>query len=120
MFDLGLEFNEAFWNLIRGNIQTFEDVIIWQKISYDKINPIIDDKDLMKVAIKLFPKDDLSNNTWGIWTKKIMESSKFSGKSLFLPLRKAITGVEYGPELKFLLPLLGKKKILSRLEGKIS
>ena len=120
LLDLGFDCNEAFWNMIRGNIQTFEDIKIWQKVIYDQINPIIADKHLMQIAIQFFPKDNLSNDTWGIWTKKIMENSEFSGKSLFLPLRKAITGLDYGPELKFLLPLLGREKILSRLEGKNS
>lgn len=37
------------------------------------------------------------------------------GKRLFAPIRAALTGRSEGPELKKLLPLLGKKTILERL-----
>ena len=37
------------------------------------------------------------------------------GKELFLPLRIALTGLEKGPELKYLMPLLDRKKIGRKL-----
>ena len=39
------------------------------------------------------------------------------GKALFQPLRLALTGREHGPELKHLLPLLGRERALARLRG---
>jgi glutamyl-tRNA synthetase len=33
-------------------------------------------------------------------------------------LRLALTGREHGPELKLLLPLVGRERTLARLEGK--
>ena len=38
--------------------------------------------------------------------------------ALFHPLRLALTGPEHGPELKKLLPLIGRAKAMARLEGK--
>ena len=32
------------------------------------------------------------------------------GKELFMPLRQALTGVDHGPELKLLLPLIGRER----------
>jgi len=37
------------------------------------------------------------------------------GKTLFMPLRKALTGMEHGPELDGLLPLIGRARALERL-----
>jgi glutamyl-tRNA synthetase len=39
------------------------------------------------------------------------------GRALFHPLRLALTGQASGPELKKLLPLIGRTKALARLEG---
>jgi glutamyl-tRNA synthetase len=36
---------------------------------------------------------------------------------LFRPLRLALTGREHGPELKILLPLIGRDRALARLRG---
>ena len=39
------------------------------------------------------------------------------GRALYHPLRLALTGREHGPELKKLLPLIGREKALARLKG---
>ena len=39
------------------------------------------------------------------------------GRALFLPLRQALTGLEHGPEMRLLLPLIGRKRALRRLAG---
>src|SRR4029079_6468326 len=38
-------------------------------------------------------------------------------RGLFHPLRLALTARESGPELKALLPLMGRKRVIARLEG---
>ena len=39
------------------------------------------------------------------------------GKALFMPLRLALTGLDHGPELAALLPLIGRERALARLSG---
>jgi glutamyl-tRNA synthetase len=39
------------------------------------------------------------------------------GKALFMPLRLALTGLDHGPELASLLPLIGRERALERLAG---
>jgi glutamyl-tRNA synthetase len=39
------------------------------------------------------------------------------GRALFHPLRLALTGRETGPELKALLPLIGRTRAQRRLQG---
>jgi glutamyl-tRNA synthetase len=41
------------------------------------------------------------------------------GKMLFLPLRKALTGLDHGPEMGPLLPLIGRDAAMARLEGRV-
>jgi glutamyl-tRNA synthetase len=42
------------------------------------------------------------------------------GRALFHPLRLALTGEDSGPELKALLPLIGRERAIDRLLGKTS
>ena len=53
-----------------------------------------------------------------MWIDKIKVSTDRKGRDLFLPLRKAITGLDDGPELKELILLIGYDKIKKRLLGK--
>jgi glutamyl/glutaminyl-tRNA synthetase len=39
------------------------------------------------------------------------------GKGLFMPIRVAITGRTHGPEMKKVLPLLGKAEALKRIQS---
>lgn len=48
--------------------------------------------------------------------KKITEVTNQKGKALFLPLRSAITGRSYGPELAKIFTLMGKQGLLKRVE----
>ena len=108
---------EEFWNTVSGNLNNFIETKIWWEVVFGEIDPLIDNQDLIGVATDTFPSESLDNETWSTWCKKISSQSEFKGKELFITLRKAITGYEYGPELSKLLPLIGKEKILSRLSG---
>jgi glutamyl-tRNA synthetase len=48
----------------------------------------------------------------------VKQATGAKGKALFQPLRLALTAREHGPELKHLLPLIGKARATARLEGK--
>jgi glutamyl-tRNA synthetase len=50
----------------------------------------------------------------------VKQATGAKGKALFQPLRLALTGREHGPELKQLLPLIGRKRAIARLEGKVA
>ena len=53
--------------------------------------------------------------TWDLWTTALKAETGRKGRGLFHPLRLALTGREQGPELKSLLPLVGRKASLARL-----
>ena len=58
-------------------------------------------------ALELLPEGPYTQATWGEWTGALKEATGRKGKQLFMPLRLAITGLQRGPELADLLPLLG-------------
>jgi glutamyl-tRNA synthetase len=39
------------------------------------------------------------------------------GKTLFMPLRRALTGEDHGPEMAALLPLMNRDTVIARLNG---
>lgn len=69
----------------------------------------------LKDAAALLPEEPWDTTTWKLWTTALKEKTGRSGKALFLPLRLALTGEEHGPELRDLLPLIGRKRALERL-----
>ncbi|MFZ2868918.1 glutamate--tRNA ligase [Zavarzinia sp.] len=108
---------EAFWLAVRGNISTLTDAADWWRVVTGPIErAVIDDpKGVMVAARGLLPEGLLDQDSWSRWTAAISASTGAKGKSLFLPLRLALTGRAHGPEMKALLPLLQRDEIDSRL-----
>lgn len=76
-----------------------------------------DYKAVKESAIKVlnaFDKEITVDNYKEI-TKLIQTDSQRKGKALFMSLRVALTGRSHGPELSYLFPVLGKEKLLERL-----
>ena len=58
-----------------------------------------------------------TEETWGLWAGVIKEATGAKGKSLFMPLRKALTGMDHGPSMQNLLVLIGETRARARLNG---
>ncbi|WP_425084259.1 glutamate--tRNA ligase [Ruegeria profundi] len=99
---------EPFWAMARENITTLDDLKGWWELCRDGAEPLIadEDRDFIAEAIALLPEGPFDGETWGSWTKAVKEATGRKGKGLFMPLRKALTGMERGPEMAALLPLL--------------
>jgi len=110
---------EALWNVVRANIERVGDVQLWLDIATADIDPVIDaaDADFLKQAAGLLPDGSWDGETWGAWTKAVKAASGRKGKDLFMPLRKALTGLDHGPELKAYLPLIERERAVNRLQG---
>lgn len=118
--EMGLnELDENFWNAVRANLERLSDIQEWWKVANDPTSTQIDDEDreFVAQAADLLPPAPWTSETWNEWIGKIKEATDRKGKGLFMPLRKALTGMEHGPELNNILPLLGKEKAKSRLKG---
>ncbi len=102
------ELAEPFWQMARENITTLTDLKGWWELCRDGAEPLIADEDraFITEAIALLPEGPFDGETWGVWTKAVKEATGRKGKGLFMPLRKALTGMERGPEMAALLPLL--------------
>jgi len=108
---------EAFWNAVRANLLTIEDVRLWWHVANGPVAPILEDKTFVDTAAALLPPAPWDDATWGIWTHAIKDQTGRKGKDLFMPLRLALTGMDHGPEMKALLPLIGQEKAIKRLAG---
>jgi len=64
------------------------------------------------------PPEPWDEGTWGRWTAAVKEVTGRSGRALFHPLRLALTARGDGPELKLLLPIIGRERALARLQGR--
>ena len=109
--------NKDFWHAIRNNITTLAEVQGLCDMITKPIVPKILDKDMLNQAAQMLPEGGINADTWSHWTQAIMEETGLKGKSLFKPLRLALTGAETGPEMANLLPLMGRERIIARLNG---
>ena len=108
--------DEKFWNTIRSNLETVEGIKQWSDIVFDSKLIEAEDREYIKSAMELIPDDPWDENTWELWTSAIKEKTGRKGKELFLPLREAFTGMSHGPEMKLLIQLIGREKILERVK----
>jgi glutamyl-tRNA synthetase len=104
----GIDRGEAFWMAVRGNLERFADAVNWAKVIEGPIAHTAErDQAFLAQALAVLPSGVWDTETWGAWTAK--------GKELFMPLRLALTGLEHGPELKLMLPLIGETETRRRL-----
>ncbi len=110
--------DEDFWLAVRPNIAILNEVKQWWDICHGDVITLIteDNSDFIRQASELLPEGEWDENTWGEWTKAVQKNTGRKGRGLFMPLRQAITGMSHGPELKTILPLIGRKKVLARLQ----
>jgi glutamyl-tRNA synthetase len=97
-----------FWHAVRENISTLADVADWWALCTQGADPVIgpEDADFVKTAIAMLPARPWNGQTWAGWTAAVKAETGRKGRSLFMPLRKALTGREHGPDMSKLLPLL--------------
>jgi len=114
---LDIEGGLAFWEAVKPNLTRMSDAAdLWQ-IVRGPIVPVVEDASLMTKAAELLPPEPWDDQLWPLWTGAVAEATGAKGRALFHPLRLALTGRENGPELKKLLPLIGRAKAFARLNG---
>lgn len=113
----GVRHAEAFWNAVRPNLHAFSEIADWWSVVEGSVAPVRPEPDFLARAAALLPGEPWDEGTWGAWTKAVAAETRRKGRDLFRPLRLALTGREHGPELKCLLPLIGRAKALKRLAG---
>lgn len=105
-----------FWEAVRENVGTRREMREWWVLFRDGAEPIVDaaDRDFVAEAFALLPEFPFDVGTWSVWTAAVGERTGRKGRNLFMPLRKAISGRERGPEMSHVMALLQKPPGLQR------
>jgi glutamyl-tRNA synthetase len=108
---------EAFWLAVRANLTLLPDVKEYAQIVDGPITPVIADTSFAATAAELLPKGAYDTTSWQAFTNAVKEKTGAKGKALFMPLRQALTGMDHGPEMAALFPLIGEERARKRLMG---
>ena len=110
--------DEAAWEAIRPNLETVAGAAEWWRIVTGPIDapaPAEEDRDFLVLAHAVLSESDFDAAIWRSLTDRLKTQTGRKGKALFLPLRRALTGLDHGPDMGQLLPLIGKDEALARL-----
>jgi len=117
--------NEKLWKTINGNLEKLSDAKKWEWLLTDKSwrdmvandwwGGNITEPEYLRAAAALLPSEPWNETTWTQWVDAIKAKTGRKGKELFKPLRLALTGFEDGPEMKFILPMIGHRRVSSLL-----
>jgi len=118
---------DAFWHTVRGNLAFRHEVRAWAERLAAPASALVADPAFPQLvdaerAVCAAAADALGDLPWdgeiaSRVTALVRERTGARGKALFMPLRKALTGAEAGPELSPWLRLLGRERAIARLEA---
>lgn len=113
---------EAAWLAIRPNLATLDDARTWWRVITGPVDPVSCDSEahaVIEAAIMVDNVNHWQDDPWHRWTAAVRERTGARGRALFLPLRRALTGQDHGPDMAALLPLIGRNEALARLQRAI-
>lgn len=108
--------DEAGWHAIRPNLAHIGEAADWWRLVTGPIDqPAFSDEDkaFLAHAARVLTWDA---DPWATLTATLKEATGRKGRGLFLPLRQALTGMDHGPDMGELLPLIGEAEARARLE----
>jgi glutamyl-tRNA synthetase len=107
----------AFWLAVRPNLGRVAEAAAWWRVVEGPIAPVLTEPAVIDAALASLPPEPFGPETWKAWTTEIRSRTGAKGRGLFMPLRLALTGLEHGPDLAGLLPLIGRARAERRLGG---
>ena len=109
----------AAWDAIRPNLTTVAGAADWWHVVEGPIAAEADpeDRDFLAAAHRIAATIDWTGDPWHALTGALKDETGRKGKALFLPLRRALTGRDHGPDMAALLPLIGRERALERLSS---
>ena len=108
--------DEAGWHAVQPNVATVGEVGDWWRLvtgPIDRVEFPEDDRAYLAQAAQAL---NWTDDPWGALTTSLKDKTGRKGKALFLPLRQALTGMNHGPDMGELLPLIGEAEARARLE----
>ncbi|WP_067732595.1 glutamate--tRNA ligase [Novosphingobium naphthalenivorans] len=110
--------DEAAWEAVRPNLtHVHEAADWWQVVTGPVAAPAFSEEDqaYLAQAAEVLAGLDWGEGVWKALTEALKGATGRKGKALFLPLRQALTGMDHGPDMGALLPLIGPQKAAERL-----
>jgi glutamyl-tRNA synthetase len=107
------------WLAIRPNLARLDEAAAWHQIIAGPISAATDEPDYLAIAAATLAGLDWGDDIWNRLIDALKASTDRKGKALFMPLRQALTGEDHGPDLKDLLPLIGRARAEERLRAAI-
>lgn len=113
---------DAFVDAVRANVTFPADALHWARVIYaDEVTLSHPARDVVEAAgAEFFARsakavEMLEMPVFEELARNVTELTGAKGKSLFQPLRSALTGELHGPEMAKLLPLIGVERARKRL-----
>ncbi|WP_433909329.1 glutamate--tRNA ligase [Sphingomonas yabuuchiae] len=110
----------AEWEAVRPNLNTVAEAADWWQVIEGPVEapePAEDDRAYLAQAAEVAGQIDWAGDPWHALTAALKDATGRKGKTLFLPLRLALTGRAQGPDMAALLPLIGRERTITRLNG---
>ena len=110
---------EADWAAIRPNLRSVAEAGDWWAILHGHVEQQAaeEDRPFLAAAADAAAGIEWAESPWAQLVARLKETTGRAGKPLFLPLRRALTGRDSGPEMAALLPLIGREKAIARLRA---
>lgn len=105
-----LDIDPGLWNAIRPNLDRLSDAADWIAVAEGPVEPVIaeEDADFVAEAMTHLPAQPWTDDSWKSWTTAVKEATGRKGRGLFLPLRRALTGRDHGPDMGAFMPYLNR------------
>jgi glutamyl-tRNA synthetase len=110
----------ARWHAIRPNLMTIAEAADWVAVFDGPFAPppvAAEDRAVLDAAAAAAPGIDWGADPWHTLTGAVKDATGAKGRALFLPLRRALTGRDHGPDMAELLPLIAHDQAVSRLSA---
>jgi len=111
---------ESAWLAVRPNLATVADAAAWWDVVEGRFTCVpaeSEDRAFLDQAAAIAETIDWSGDAWHALTDALKTATGRKGRALFLPLRRALTGQDHGPEMAALLPLIGRERAVARLQN---
>ncbi|WP_313434944.1 glutamate--tRNA ligase [Novosphingobium sp.] len=113
------EMDAGAWETIRPNLAHVHEAHDWWRVVIGPVEApaqVEEDRAYLAQAVEVLAGIEWSAGVWKALTGALKDATGRKGKGLFLPLRLALTGMEHGPDMGALLPLIGRDEALARLK----
>ena len=129
-YEADFEYYKKVLNVIRDSLETLNDVqerafpFFVDEFEYEEdAKEILQNEESLNVIKTFYEKvsslNEITQSDFKAITKEIQKELKVKGKALFMPIRVALTGKTSGVDISLLVEVIGKDRVLQRLERAI-